>query len=149
MSVKYLGGYLYYIIFVDDLSYKTWIFNLKCKDKAFEMFEDFKALIENQRGNRIKVFKSDNGGEYISNEVINFLKKAKIKIETIIPYNPEQNGMLKERIGLSWKFPKPCCMIKSYRSSFREETLIQWYTFKTGLLIKPWVTRLSKNFSQV
>lgn len=38
MPIKSLGGYLYYIIFVDDLSRKTWIFYLKQKDRAFEMF---------------------------------------------------------------------------------------------------------------
>jgi len=30
------------------------------------MFKDFKALIENQTGKKIKVFRSDNGGEYMS-----------------------------------------------------------------------------------
>jgi len=32
--VKSLGGYLYYIIFVDELSQKTWILYLNLKDKG-------------------------------------------------------------------------------------------------------------------
>lgn len=74
-----MGGYIYYIIFVDDFSQKTWIFYLKNKDEAFKMFQDFKALIENQTGKRIKVSRSDNGEEYTSNEFIDFCKKVGIK----------------------------------------------------------------------
>lgn len=88
MLVKYLGGYLYYITFMDEFSQKTWIFYLKYKDEAFEMFHKFKALIENQIGKMIKVFRSNNGGEYTSNEFI----KVRIKKTTMVPYNPEQNG---------------------------------------------------------
>ncbi len=48
MSVTFLGGYLYFMIFVDDFSHKTRIFFLKKKGEAFDMFKDFKALNENQ-----------------------------------------------------------------------------------------------------
>lgn len=93
MPVKSLGGYLYDITFVDDFSRKTWIFFLKHKNKAFVMFKDLKALIENQIEKRIKVFRFDNGGEFILNKFIDFCKKAGIKKETIVPYNPQQNGV--------------------------------------------------------
>lgn len=75
MPIKSLGGYLYYIIFVDDFSQRTWIFYLKHKDEAFDVFKDFKVLIENQTGKRIEVFRSDNGGKYTSNEFVDFCKK--------------------------------------------------------------------------
>ena len=41
IPVKSLGGYLYYITFVDDYSWKTWIFFLKHKDEAFDMFKSY------------------------------------------------------------------------------------------------------------
>jgi len=74
--VKSFGGHLYYITFVDVYSWKTWIFFLKHKDEAFDMFKDFKALIENQTRKRITVFRSDNGGEFASNEFIDFLQES-------------------------------------------------------------------------
>jgi len=67
MPVNTLGGYLYYIILVDDFFQNTWIFYLKHKDEVFKMLQDFKALKENQKGKRINVFRFDNGGEYTSN----------------------------------------------------------------------------------
>ena len=36
----------------------------------------------------------DNGGEYMSNEFIEFCKKDGIKKETIVPYNPKKNGVV-------------------------------------------------------
>jgi len=50
MPVTSIGGYLYYIIFVDDVSQKTWIFFLKNKSQVFNMFKDYKALVEKQTG---------------------------------------------------------------------------------------------------
>jgi hypothetical protein len=38
MPVKSLGGSLYYVIFIDDFSRKTWIYLLKTKDEVFEKF---------------------------------------------------------------------------------------------------------------
>lgn len=32
MSVPSMGGFLYYVVFVDDFSRKTWIYFLKCKE---------------------------------------------------------------------------------------------------------------------
>lgn len=50
MLVHSIGGHLYYIIFIDDFSKKAWIYYLKDKDHAFDMFKEIKALIENQIG---------------------------------------------------------------------------------------------------
>jgi hypothetical protein len=47
MRFKYLGGSLYYVIFIDDYSRKTWLYILKKKDEVFNKFQEFKAEIEN------------------------------------------------------------------------------------------------------
>lgn len=52
---------------------------MKHKDEAFDLFKNFKALVKNQTGKKIKIFRSDIGGEYISNEFINICKKASRK----------------------------------------------------------------------
>jgi len=57
----------------------------------------FKALVENHTEKKIKIFRFDNGGEYISNDFINFCKKEGIKKETIMPYNPKQNGVAERK----------------------------------------------------
>ena len=41
---------------------------MKNKDEEFSKFEEFKALIENYTEKNIKIFLSDNGEEFTSNE---------------------------------------------------------------------------------
>ena len=45
MSHVSLGGYEYYVIFIDDYS-RTWIYFLKTKGEVFSHFKEFKALVE-------------------------------------------------------------------------------------------------------
>jgi hypothetical protein len=47
MIVPSLGNFVYYVIFIDDYSCKTWIYFLKAKDEVFSKFQEFKALVEN------------------------------------------------------------------------------------------------------
>jgi len=89
MPVNSLGGYLYYLTFTDDYSCNTWIYFLKKNDEVFTWFCHFKAMIENQSENRIKILRTDNGTEYESNEFHDYWRVAGIKRETITPYTPE------------------------------------------------------------
>lgn len=41
---------------------------MKIKGEVFKRFQEFKALVENQIGKKIKVLWLENGGENISNE---------------------------------------------------------------------------------
>lgn len=74
MPVKLLGGSLYYVTFIDDFSRKTWIYLLKTKDEVFDKFQEFKAEVENLTGKKVKILRSDNGGEYTSKELVAFGK---------------------------------------------------------------------------
>ena len=49
------------------------------------MFEEFKALVENLSEKKIKILRSDNGGEFTSNEFNDYCKEAAIKRELTIP----------------------------------------------------------------
>lgn len=64
MSHVSLGGYEYYVIFIDDYSRRTWIYFLKTKGEVFCRFKEFKALVEKQTSSKIQVLRSNNGGEY-------------------------------------------------------------------------------------
>jgi transposase InsO family protein len=81
MLVKYLGGSLYYVIFIDDYSRKTWLYLLKTKDEVFNKFQEFKAEIENLTSKKIKTLRTDNGGEYTSKEFVSFCKSTWIRRE--------------------------------------------------------------------
>jgi hypothetical protein len=97
MPVKSLGGSLYYVTFIDDLSRKTWMHLLKTKDEVFNKFQEFKAKMENLTDKKIKTLRFDNGGEYTSKELIAFCKAVEIRRELIVPHNPQQNGVAERK----------------------------------------------------
>jgi hypothetical protein len=45
----------------------------------------------------LKDLRSDNGGEYISNEFKDFYSKEGIRRELIVPHNPQKNGVVKRK----------------------------------------------------
>jgi hypothetical protein len=92
-----ISGYVYYVSFIDDYSHKTWVYLLKSKDEVFSKFKEFKALIENVSERKIKILRSDNGGEYTSKEFVNFCRDVGRKRELTTPYNPQQNGVAERK----------------------------------------------------
>ena len=60
---------------------------MKNKDEVFCKFKEFKALIENHTEKKIKNFRSDNGGEFTSNEFKELCKDLGNKKELSTPYN--------------------------------------------------------------
>jgi hypothetical protein len=92
-----LSGCEYYLTFNDDCSRKTWIYFLKTKSKVFKRFQEFKVLVENHTGKRIKVLRSDSGGEYSSTQFVDFFAHAGIRRQMIVPYNPQQNRVVERK----------------------------------------------------
>jgi hypothetical protein len=90
MSQAALIGCEYYIRFIDDHSRNTSIYLLKSNNEVFKRFQEFKALVENQKGKRIKVLWSDNKGEYASREFVDLCTHTGIKRKMTMPYNYPQ-----------------------------------------------------------
>lgn len=93
MEKKSIGGSRYFLIFEDDFSRMVFVYFLKKKEETYECFKNFKNLVENQTGKSIKALRSDNGGEFCSNQLENFLASNGIIHQKTNPYTPEQNGM--------------------------------------------------------
>jgi transposase InsO family protein len=70
---------------------------LKSKDEVLVKFKEFKALVENLSERKINILKSNNGGEYTSNEFGSFCRDVRIKRELTTPYNPQQNGVVERK----------------------------------------------------
>ena len=64
----------------------------------FEKFLEWKALVENSTGQKLKILRTDNGGEFTSTQFENFLKSEGVRHERTIVKTPEQNGVA-ERIN--------------------------------------------------
>ena len=72
-------------------------FFLKGRNEVFSKFKEFKALVENLSKKKIKIFRSDNGGEFTSGEFKTFCKEVGIKRELSTAYNPQQNGVAERK----------------------------------------------------
>jgi hypothetical protein len=93
MTVPSLGNFVYYVLFIDDYSRKTWIYFLKAKDEVFKKFQDFKALVENLSKRKIKFLRFDNGGEYTSRSLKTFLEKQGLRESLQLPTTPSRMGL--------------------------------------------------------
>lgn len=97
IQVPSLAGNQYFITFIDDFTRNTWVYFLKNKSEVFENFQNFKALVENQSGLRIKVLRTDRGGEYISKEFLCFCRENGIHKQFTARYTPQQNGVAERK----------------------------------------------------
>ena len=91
------GGKRYFITFIDDYSRYTYVYLIRTKDEAFEMFKRYKAEVENQQSSRIKILRSDRGGEYFPADFSNFCEENGIIHERTAPYTPQQNGLAERK----------------------------------------------------
>lgn len=87
----------YFITFNDDFSRKTWVYFLKEKSEAIEMFRRFKARVEKEKKQYIQCLRTDRGGEYTSTEFVDLCERDGIKRELIAVYTPHQNGVSERR----------------------------------------------------
>ena len=93
MPVESLGGHKYFVTFIDDYSLCCMVCFLKHKSEVLDKFKEFEAVTTNDSGCKIGRLRTDNGGEYISHELEEYLKSKGISHELTVPYTPEQNGV--------------------------------------------------------
>ena len=58
---------------------------MKTKGQVFCWFQEFKALVENQTGKKIRVLRLKNGGEYTSKDFMEFCVGEGMRRELTIP----------------------------------------------------------------
>lgn len=92
-----IAGNRYIFVLIDDHSRYMWTILLKEKGDAFEKFKKFKRLVEQESGMNVQTFRTDRGGEFISQEFISFCDDSGIKRHLTAPYTPQQNGVVERR----------------------------------------------------
>jgi hypothetical protein len=88
----------HFIIFLDDHTHLLNLQLLASKDQALEAWEIIRKHWENQSGRRVKVFRSDNGGEFIGAAFTQALTSAGITHQLPAPYAHQQNGKAERAI---------------------------------------------------
>ncbi|KAK9052683.1 hypothetical protein SSX86_029313 [Deinandra increscens subsp. villosa] len=95
-SVPTRGGNKYFITFIDDSTRYCYVYLLKSKDEAIDKFVLYKTEVENQLNKKIKVIRSDRGGEYVS-PFAEVCAQNCIIHECTAPYSPQQNGIAERK----------------------------------------------------
>jgi len=94
---KSLGGNYYGLVIVDDYSRFTWPLFIATKDNAYLAFKKIVKVIQNDKGCRISIIKSDHGGEFQNERFDKFSEKQGIKHNFSAPRTPQQNGVVERK----------------------------------------------------
>ncbi|KAL0427813.1 UNVERIFIED_CONTAM: Retrovirus-related Pol polyprotein from transposon RE2 [Sesamum latifolium] len=63
------------------------------KSETLTKFKEFKKSAEAEIGRGVRCLRTDNGGEYTSDEFLDFIQEAKIRQQFTCPNTPQQNGV--------------------------------------------------------
>ncbi|KAJ0828650.1 putative RNA-directed DNA polymerase [Helianthus annuus] len=91
------GGNRYFMLLVDDFTRYMWVYLLETKDQAFQKFKWFKAEAEKEGKCKVKMLRTDRGGEFTSQAFNEFCRNEGIKRQLTAPYTPQQNGVVERR----------------------------------------------------
>ncbi|XP_021811716.1 uncharacterized protein LOC110754899 [Prunus avium] len=86
-------GFRWFVTFIDDCTRVTWVYLMKDKHDVASILPDFYAMVSTQFHARVKVFRTDNGGEYVNHTLAQFFRDQGIIHQTTTPFTPQQNGV--------------------------------------------------------
>jgi hypothetical protein len=92
MQEPSLGGNKYVATFLDDYSGLSVVRPIPTKSSVPDIVKSTILLLETQSRHKVQAIRTDNGGEYVNQELTTFLKNRGIVHQTTTPYTPQQNG---------------------------------------------------------
>src|SRR5882762_2518485 len=96
--VQTLSHRQYYVSFTDDFSRLTHLYLLRRKNETFAAYKEYEAWCHTQMNARIRILRSDRGGEYLSEEFKGHLAAAGTVHRLTVHDTPAQNGVV-ERLN--------------------------------------------------
>jgi len=82
-----ISGEKLFVSFIDECTRVTWIFLLKYKSEVFHLFVNFYRMVQTQFESPIKRLHSDNGREYVNQNLFKLLKgKIIISLKLLLLY---------------------------------------------------------------
>jgi len=92
-STRSHQGFAYFVTWIDNKSHKVFVNAMKEKSEVARHLRTFVAQVELETGHKLKVLRSDGGGEYTAGEVQSFLKDKGAKHEMTTADTPQHNGV--------------------------------------------------------
>ena len=90
-------GARWFITFIDDHTRVCWIYLMKKKSEAFNIFQTFHTMIKTQFQTTIRILRTDNGREYFSQILGDYLQSAGIIHQSSCVDTPQQNGVAERK----------------------------------------------------
>jgi hypothetical protein len=93
-QVETPGGCLYLVTLRDVATGYSYVHMLKKKDEANGALMSIIPRLETQTGEKVKILRSDNGGEFANKALAKFLDDRGIIGERSLPYHHYRNGVI-------------------------------------------------------
>ena len=87
------GGKGYFVTFTDDCSRFVWVRFFRDKSEVFRKFRELVKELEKGTRRKVKALRSDRGGEYLSGEFQQYMKRRGIDHQQTTADSPEQIGV--------------------------------------------------------
>lgn len=96
-QVESLSGKRYYVTFIDVASRYCEVDFITKKSEVTEKTIQFIERMKTQLGKKPKIFRSDQGTEYMDQRLQSYLRNEGIKTQCTVGYAPEQNGIAERK----------------------------------------------------
>src|SRR3954467_7112884 len=126
--IQSIQGNSYYISFTDAKSCRSQIYFMKNKSQALQKFKYYKSFMETQKNKKLKILRTDNGGEYVSEDFKNYCKESGIRLQYTAPDSPAQNG-ISERLNRTLAEHGQAMLIAHKLPTFLWEDAIAYATY--------------------
>jgi transposase InsO family protein len=83
------GGRKYFLLLVDDCSRYMWLQLLTSKGDATDAIKTFKQRAEAESGKRLRVLRTDHGGEFTATEFTEYCADVGVGRHLTAPYSPQ------------------------------------------------------------
>ena len=92
MRTPSIGGYLYFVTFIDDFSRFMWLYPLKEKSEVFTKFRHFITQTENYASEKLGTLRTDQGGNTCQRNFMHILQKEASSISVPLHTPPSKMG---------------------------------------------------------
>lgn len=90
-------GEKWFVTFIDDHTRLCWVYSLNKKTEVENVFKEFNKMVEHQFLTKISILHNDNGTEYFSEHLGNFLREKGIHHQSTCIDTPQQNGIAERK----------------------------------------------------
>lgn len=123
MPTKSFGRSRYYLLLKDDYSYYREIYFIESKAETLDRIENFLKKAEKQCPRGVRILRTDNGLEFVNNEMKALTDRLGIRHQRTVAYTPEQNGSAERDNRTSMEAGRTLMFARGFDEKFWAEAI--------------------------